>query len=80
MKILIPGGTGQVGTVLARSFHADGNEVVVLSRNPISAPWRALLWDGRKPGPWTSELEGADVVINLAGRSVNCRYTPENRQ
>ncbi len=80
MKIVIPGGTGQVGTLLARRFHADGHEVVVLSRNPVTLPWRVTLWDARKSGDWTRELEGADAVINLAGRNVNCRYTPENRR
>src|SRR4028119_1731502 len=40
MKVVLPGGTGQVGTVLARAFHGDGHEVVVLSRDPRPAPWR----------------------------------------
>ena len=40
MKVVIPGGSGQVGTLLARAFVADGHEVVVLSRNPAQAPWR----------------------------------------
>jgi uncharacterized protein len=80
MKIIIPGGTGQVGTLLARAFQRDGHEVVVLSRKPTSAPWRVVTWDARSLGVWTAEFEGADVIINLAGRSVNCRYTPENRR
>lgn len=80
MKIVIPGGSGQVGTVLARAFHTDGHQVSVLSRRPEKAPWRVVQWDGQNLGDWTQELEGADVVINLAGRSVNCRYTPENRR
>jgi uncharacterized protein (TIGR01777 family) len=79
MKIVIPGGTGQVGTLLARTFTADGHEVVVLSRRPGGAPWRVIPWDGETLGDWTAELDGADVVINLAGRSVNCRYTAANR-
>jgi hypothetical protein len=79
MKIVIPGGTGQVGTVLARDFHAAGADVVVLSRSPAAAPWRTMAWDARTVGDWARELEGADAVINLAGRSVNCRYTPPNR-
>ena len=79
MKVVIPGGTGQVGTVLARAFHSAGDDVVVLSRSPGSAPWRVERWDARSVGAWTSELEGADVVINLAGRSVNCRYDAANR-
>ncbi len=80
MKIVIPGGTGHVGTVLARAFHEAGHDVVVLSRSPRSAPWRMVRWDGRTTGPWAAELEGADAVINLAGRSVNCRYGAKNRR
>jgi uncharacterized protein (TIGR01777 family) len=80
MKIVIPGGTGQVGTLLARAFTADGHEVVVLSRKPTSAPWRIVGWDGETVGDWAAEIDGADVVINLAGRSVNCRYNAENRR
>jgi uncharacterized protein (TIGR01777 family) len=80
MKIVIPGGTGQVGTILARAFHAGGHEVLVLSRRPERAPWRVLAWDAQTLGEWAAELDGADVVINLAGRSVNCRYSPENRR
>ena len=80
MKIVIPGGTGQVGRLLARAFHAGGHEVVTLSRNLVSAPWRAIVWDARSQGDWEAEFEGADAVINLAGRNVNCRYTPANRR
>ncbi len=80
MKIVIPGGSGQVGTLLARSFHRDGHEVIVLSRTPADAPWRTVTWDAQTLAPWTDELEKADVVINLAGRNVNCRYTSENRR
>jgi uncharacterized protein (TIGR01777 family) len=80
MRIVIPGGTGQVGTVLARAFHERGDQVVVLSRSPQSAPWRVVHWDSETVGDWASELESADVVINLAGRSVNCRYNATNRK
>ena len=80
MKIVMPGGTGHVGTVLARDFHAGGHEVVVLSRRPERAPWRVVAWDARTLGDWAAEFEGADVVVNLAGRGVNCRYSPENRR
>ena len=80
MKIIIPGGSGQVGTLLARAFHEEGQEVVVLSRKPSPAPWRVTNWDAKTLGEWQSEIDGAKVVINLAGRSVNCRYTPENRR
>lgn len=79
MKIVIPGGSGQVGTLLARAFAADGHEVVVLSRKPTPARWRVVPWDAKTTGEWVEELDGADVVVNLAGRSVNCRYTAANR-
>ena len=80
MKIVIPGGTGQVGTLLARAFLADGHEVVVLSRARPTAAGRVVSWDGETLGPWAAELDGADVVINLAGQSVNCRYNARNRR
>ena len=80
MKIVIPGGSGQVGTVLARHFHRQGHAVTVLSRRPRPAPWRVDLWDGLTPGAWVAEIEQSDVCINLAGRSVNCRYGPRNRR
>lgn len=80
MKIVLPGGSGQVGTLLARAFSTDGHEVVVLSRRPATAPWKIVEWDGETIGAWTSEIDGADVVVNLAGRSVNCRYTTFNRK
>jgi hypothetical protein len=83
MRILIPGGSGQVGTILARHLHSSGHDVTVLSRSPQTQPthpWRILAWDGLTPGPWTAEIDHSDAVIHLSGRSVNCRYTPQNRQ
>jgi uncharacterized protein (TIGR01777 family) len=80
MKIVIPGGSGQVGTVLARAFHKDGHDVSVLSRRPAAEPWRTVAWDGETLGDWVAEFEGADAVINLAGQSVNCRYSDQNRR
>lgn len=80
MKIVIPGGSGQVGQMLARHFHGQGHEVVILSRSVASAAWRVVVWDGVSRGEWVQEMEGSDVCINLTGRSVNCRYTAENRR
>jgi uncharacterized protein (TIGR01777 family) len=80
MKIVIPGGTGQVGRVLAPHFHGAGHHVTVIARHLQPAPWRTVTWNGRDDGPWMQEVDGADVVINLAGRSVNCRYTEANRR
>ena len=79
MKIVIPGGSGQVGTILARAFHHDGHDVVVLSRQPQRSAWRVVAWDGATLGRWQREIDGCDVVLNLSGRSVNCRYTAANR-
>jgi uncharacterized protein (TIGR01777 family) len=80
MKIVIPGGSGKVGTVLARALHQAAHEVVVLSRSPAKQAWRTVQWDGEKLDRWVDEIEDADAVINLAGQSVNCRYTAENRK
>ncbi|AVV43963.1 epimerase [Streptomyces sp. P3] len=76
MKIVLPGGSGQVGTVLRRALTAAGHRVVVLSRRPTGRG--GIAWDGRTLGPWAEEIDGSDVVVNLAGRSVSCRYTPAN--
>src|SRR4051794_737867 len=72
MKIVLAGGTGQIGRVLERAFADD--DVVVIAR---SGPVR---WDGRTLGPWARALDGADALINLAGRSVDCRYNAANRR
>ncbi len=80
LRIVLPGGSGQVGQALARHFQQQGHHVTVLTRGPYAAPWQTVHWDGEQTGPWTEYLEGADVCINLAGRSVNCRYNAANRQ
>ena len=80
MRIVIPGGSGQVGRLLARHFHAQKHDVAVLARQPAAAPWRTIMWDGATLGAWTAELDGAGLVINLAGRSVDCRYHKRNRR
>jgi uncharacterized protein len=77
MKFVIPGGSGQVGQLLARHLLAHQHEVVILSRG-TAAHGRTVPWDGRSLDSWADEIDGADVIINLAGRTVNCRYTAEN--
>lgn len=76
MKIVIPGGTGDRGRAVARHWTSAGHEVVVLTRSP-KAPGE-VHWDGQNLGDWVKAIDGADVVLNLAGRSVNCRYNKEN--
>src|ERR1051326_7163368 len=73
MRVIIPGGSGHLGTLLARALHERGDQVVVLSRTPVPEPWRVTKWDA-------AEIDGADVVINLAGRSVDCRYGEAHRR
>lgn len=80
LRIVIPGGSGHVGVLLAHYFQQRGHHVTVLTRSPFAASWNTVHWDGVHTGPWIEHLEGADVCINLAGRSVNCRYTPANRE
>jgi NAD dependent epimerase/dehydratase family enzyme len=80
--IILAGGTGTMGRILQEHIVRQGNRVVVLTRDPghHHRPGVAFLpWDGRTLGPWASELEGARAVINLAGRSVDSRYTARNR-
>ncbi|MEV4630337.1 TIGR01777 family oxidoreductase [Micromonospora sp. NPDC049523] len=80
MKIVIPGGTGHLGFLLADALGHAGHEVVVLSRRADTrVPGaRTVSWDGRTAGPWMAEVDGAEAVVNLAGRSVSCRYTQSN--
>ena len=75
MKIVIPGGSGQVGRLLERAFVESGDTVTIVSR---SASNESCRWDGVTRGAWARHIDDADVVINLAGRTVNCRYTEEN--
>jgi uncharacterized protein (TIGR01777 family) len=80
LRIVLPGGSGQVGRMLAGFFQDRGHHVTVLTRGPYTAPWLTVHWDGQSLGPWVETLEGADVCIHLSGRSVNCRYTARNRR
>src|SRR5687768_6218037 len=81
-RIVLAGGSGFLGRALAEYFVARGCEVVILTRAPGGEKEgiRAVRWDARTPGPWASELESADAVVNLTGRSVDCRYNAKNRR
>jgi uncharacterized protein (TIGR01777 family) len=81
VKVVIAGGTGQVGGLLRRALSVAGHDVVVLSRHPdapLEPGVRHVGWDGCTLGSWVAEVDGADAVVNLAGRSVSCRYTDTN--
>lgn len=80
--IVIFGANGFLGRYLSRHFTRQGREVVCVARHREgwSGDGMFLEWDGKSAGPWELALEGAEAVINLAGRSVNCRYTEENRR
>jgi uncharacterized protein len=84
LKIAILGGTGQIGTLLARTFHKDAHEVTVFGRSVSSAaarkPWQMVRLDPSDIPAMRNKVDGADVVINLVGRSVNCRYTANNKR
>jgi hypothetical protein len=80
-KIILAGGSGFLGQALARHFQTLGWEVITLTRKPSAAArGREIIWDGQTVGPWATELEGAKVVINLCGKSVDCRYTAANKR
>lgn len=80
-KIVVAGGSGYLGKVIAGSF-ANTHAVVILSRKPAPAEpnIRTVVWDGRTMGDWAKELDGAEALINLTGKNVNCRYHARNRQ
>jgi uncharacterized protein len=79
-RILIAGGSGFIGTALAQKFACCGHAVTVLSRTPRlrGDDVREIFWDGKMPGAWTKEIDGAAAVINLTGKNINCPHTPKN--
>ncbi len=81
-KIILAGGTGFIGNFLKDYFRNKAKEVIVLSRSERKQEGNVsyLPWDGKTLGPWKDQLEGAEMLINLAGKSVNCRYTEKNKQ
>ena len=81
-KIIIPGGSGFLGQVLTNYYIHKDYQVVVLTRNPKqshSNQVQEIYWDGNSLGEWQNSLEGAELVVNLAGKSVNCRYNAHNK-
>lgn len=81
-KIILAGGNGQLGKALAEHYKYDTEQIIILSRRPQpdKGNIKTLVWDGRTMGNWVTELEGADMLINLSGKNVNCRYTQKNKE
>ena len=79
-RIVIAGGSGFIGSALAREFSTRGFDVVILTRSPRQRTdgVKEVGWDGVHLGEWIASLDGAVAVINLAGKSINCPHTPEN--
>jgi len=81
-RIILAGGSGFLGNALAKNFLSQQWEVIVLTRSPRERGDGAkeIAWDAKSLGDWAKLVEGADVVVNLTGRSVDCRYTEKNRR
>ncbi len=79
-RMVLAGGGGYLGRLLKDHFAQQGWEVVILTRSKVRTGEELVHWDGETIGPWADQLDGADVLINLAGRSVNCRYHARNRR
>jgi len=80
-KLLIAGANGFMARYLTRYFHSKGWNVVGLARHEqgMDKNCRYVNWDGENLGDWAKEIDSCDVVLNLAGRSVNCRYNDANK-
>ena len=79
MNIVIAGGTGFIGRELVQHFEKQNYQVKILGRNKKNNP-KVITWNGKTVGEWKNELKGTDVLINLIGKSVDCRYTEKNKK
>lgn len=81
-KIILAGGNGYLGTVLSEYYRDLADEIIILSRKPKAANRniKTAVWDGCTEGDWITALDGADMLVNLCGKNVNCRYTKANRE
>jgi len=81
-RIVLAGGSGFLGYALAKEFLAGNYEVIVLTRSPRARGdgVKQICWDGKSSGEWSKFIDGAEVVINLTGKSVDCRYNEKNRR
>lgn len=81
-KIILAGGNGYMGSVLAKHFSSMTDEIIILARKAKTdiGNIKTLVWDGKTEGSWIENLEDADLLVNLCGKNVNCRYTKKNRE
>jgi uncharacterized protein (TIGR01777 family) len=81
-KIVLAGGNGYLGNVLAKYFSQLADEVIILARKPQAETdnIKTMLWDGKTMGDWANNLSGTDLLVNLCGKNVNCRYTEKNKK
>jgi uncharacterized protein (TIGR01777 family) len=80
-RIVIAGGSGFLGISMATHFACAGAKVTILARSQpkVTGNWTHATWDGRTQGDWANRIDGADAVVNLAGRTVNCIKTPDHQ-
>lgn len=80
-KIVLAGGNGYLGKMLANYYRDKADEIIILSRHEKQTEQniRTVVWDGKSTGRWTAELVNADMLVNLCGKNVNCRYTEKNK-
>lgn len=80
-KIVIAGGSGFVGKAISEHFLTKGYQVIVLTRSNscLKNNIHYQQWDGKTFDKWTKSLEDSTLIINLTGKSVNCRYTDKNK-
>lgn len=76
--VLIFGGSGHIGAAMRRHLDPERYRIKNITRRPRTP--EDVAWDGKTKGEWTKLLETSDVVVNLAGRRVHCRYNAENLQ
>jgi len=81
-KIILAGGNGYLGGILAEYYKDLAHEVIILSRKalPVRNNVRTVVWDGKAEGRWIGEIDSADLLVNLCGKNVNCRYTKKNQE
>ena len=81
-KIVLVGGNGYLGGVLAKYFSKIASEIIIIARknSPKKGNIKTIIWDGKTEGDWVEALDGADLVVNLCGKNVNCRYNTKNKK